>query len=283
MSVSEISLVVNAALDTSPDVRSSQPFLIRHARGADKLEQCVALQQEVWGYPEREVVPRNIFVLAQALGGHVLGAYDHAGSLAGFAMAVAAHQAQPGGGSPGEAAAEPRPYLHSHMLAVRAHYRNQGLGFALKRAQREDALGRGITRMRWTFDPLVEKNAWFNFEKLGAAARQYLPDFYGQLASTLQGGLPTDRLLVEWDLDRERVRTALGEPTKRVHDVEPAHVITLPGKLAEWKASGARDRLLAVQQELREQFADAFARGLCLKGFRKAPEGGGAYLLFPQA
>ncbi len=271
--------------DAVPELEPGQRFEIRHCRGTDELEQCVALEQETWGYPDREVVPRNIFVLAQVLGGHVLGAYDASGSLAGFALAVAAHEPQPAGASPGEIPAAPRPYLHSHMLAVRAGYRNQGLGFALKRAQREDALGRGITRMRWTFDPLIEKNACFNLRKLGATVRQYLPDFYGQLASTLQGGLPTDRLLVEWELDSARVCTALGEPAgqQAAHERAPAQVITLPGELAEWKASGARDRLLAVQRELREQFAHAFAQGFRLEGFRSAPAGGGAYLLFPQA
>ena len=272
---------LETVFETKPGVR----FRFRHCRGPEELEQCVALQQESWGYPDREVVPRNIFVLAQALGGHVLGAWDDRGMLAGFAMAVAAHEAQPGGAAAQSFPAAPSAYLHSHMVAVRAGHRNRGLGFALKRAQRVDALGRGITRMRWTFDPLVEKNAWFNLHKLGATAQRYLPDFYGKIESTLQGGLPTDRLLVEWELWGERVCAALDEPAKpSAGDArQPAKRITLPGELARWKTHGDRDRLLEVQRSLREQFTNAFAQGLRLEGFRTAAGGGGDYLLFPQA
>ncbi len=277
--------VAETTLEVVFESKLGARFRIRHCRGPKELEQCVALQQESWGYPDREVVPRNIFVLAQALGGHVLGAWDDAGRLAGFAMAVAAHEAQPGGAAAQSFPTAPAAYLHSHMVAVRAEYRDRGLGFALKRAQREDALGRGITRMRWTFDPLVEKNAWFNLQKLGATARRYLPDFYGQIESALQGGLPTDRLLAEWDLRGERVCAALDEPTKpSTGDArQPAKRITLPGEPARWKAHGDRDRLLEVQRSLREQFADAFAQGLRLEGFCTTAGGGGDYLLFPQA
>ncbi len=34
--------------------------------------------------------------------------------------------------------------MHSHMLAVKAPYRNRGLGNRLKREQRNEALSRGI-------------------------------------------------------------------------------------------------------------------------------------------
>ena len=261
--------------------RSEQLLRIRHCRGPAELEQCVELEQESWGYPDREVVPRNIFVLAQALGGHVLGAWDEAGLLAGFAMAVAAHEA------PAGSSAAPRAYLHSHMLAVRPEYRNQGLGFALKRAQRDDALSRGITRMRWTFDPLVAKNAWFNLGKLGATARHYLPDFYGRIDSTLQGGLPTDRLLAEWELQSDRVCAALegraSRPANEAQEAEPAQRIPLPAEVAHWRANGMREPLLHAQQLLHRRFTECFAQGLCLAGFQAAPAAGGAYLLFPQA
>ena len=40
----------------------------------------------------------------------------------------------------------------------------------LKLFQREEALGRGIRLMEWTFDPLEMKNAHFNLNRLGAIA-----------------------------------------------------------------------------------------------------------------
>jgi predicted GNAT superfamily acetyltransferase len=86
--------------------------------------------------------------------------------------------------------ASSRPYLHSHMLAVKQGYRDRGLGFRLKMAQREEALTRGIRLIQWTFDPLEIKNAFLNISKLGAIARTYHVDFYGVSSSRLQGGLP---------------------------------------------------------------------------------------------
>ena len=54
-----------------------------------------------------------------------------------------------------------RPYLHSHMLGVLPKYHNAGIGRRLKLRQREEALGRGITLIEWTFDPLELKNAYW--------------------------------------------------------------------------------------------------------------------------
>ena len=99
------------------------------------------------------------------------------------------------------------------MLAVLPQYRNTGLGRRLKLAQRDDALERGIDLMEWTFDPLEIKNAHLNIARLGAIARRYMRNIYGPSTSPLQGGLPTDRLVVEWWLRSERVRRALGEET----------------------------------------------------------------------
>jgi predicted GNAT superfamily acetyltransferase len=89
------------------------------------------------------------------------------------------------------------------MLAVAQMYRNKGVGARLKFAQREFAIQRGIRLIEWTFDPLEARNAYFNFQKLGVIVRRYYPDFYGETTGT-QGGLPTDRVVAEWWLDRTR-------------------------------------------------------------------------------
>ena len=243
----------------------------------EELDQCVALEQQIWGYPDRELVPRNMFVLAQALGGHVLGAWDEEGSLAGFAMAIAAHQAFWANSQAQQA--PPTPYLHSHMLAVAPVYRNQGLGVALKLAQRDEALARGISVMRWTFDPLVAKNAFLNLRRLRAAAVQYLPDFYGPLPSGLQGGLPSDRLLIEWHLTHVAAPRSHGE----LHAEIPRerHLLALPAAIDRWRAEGDRAALASAQQSLRRQFAEAFAAGLRVYDFLPGSDGGGAYVLLP--
>ena len=110
----------------------------------------------MWGYSDGDLVPRRVFILADRIGGQVIGAFD-GDVLVGFAMSL-----------PG--LRDGRPYLHSHMLAVLPEYRNAGLGRRLKLAQRDDALARGIDLMEWTFDPLEIKNAHLNIARLGAIA-----------------------------------------------------------------------------------------------------------------
>ena len=135
------------------------------------------------------------FIVAEKIGGQVIGAFDD-GKLVAFALSVPGAR---GGHS----------YLHSQMLAVSAEYRNAGLGRRIKFFQREDALACGFELIEWTFDPLEIKNAYLNIERLGAIARRYSVNQYGFTSSPLQGGLPSDRLVAEWWLKSKRVEYLL--------------------------------------------------------------------------
>jgi predicted GNAT superfamily acetyltransferase len=233
----------------------------------DDFERVVELQRAVWGVSEGDLVPRRIFVVAERIGGQVIGAFDgHA--LAGFAMALPGYR-------------DGRVYLHSHMLAVLPEYRNAGLGRRLKLAQRDDALARGIERMEWTFDPLEIKNAHLNIARLGAIARRYMRNFYGQSSSPLQGGLPTDRLVVEWGLRSQRVRRALGEEIA-IEEAkgEAVERIDVPCIISDWKGDPER-RTLAESLQMRNRLIleSAFARGLAVTGYERQPNGDGFFLL----
>ena len=256
---------------------------IRACAGFDELEACVQLEIETWGYDMSDVLPRKAFLLAQKIGGQVIGAFDTelAGrtpeggpeSLVGFVLSW-----------PGMKISErgPRAYLHSHMLAVREGYRNRGLGAQLKLEQRREALARGIRHMEWTFDPLEIKNAYLNIHKLGAIACRYEENFYGVSSSRLQGGLPTDRLVAEWRLDSPRVVTALeGRPTEgRFIEEKIQERISVPASIYEWRASEAdRERALIVQMENRRRFQQAFSQGLAVVGFIRDVEGNGVFEL----
>ena len=70
-------------------------------------------------------------------------------------------------------------YLHSHITGVDPRLQNKSLGFALKQFQRSWALAHGTSSIRWTADPLVRRNLYFNLCKLGATIVDYYPDFYG--------------------------------------------------------------------------------------------------------
>jgi predicted GNAT superfamily acetyltransferase len=252
---------------------------IRSCEGFDEFDACVQLEIETWGYVESELIPRKTFLLAQTIGGQVIGAFesdistDGTGksteNLVGFAMSLPGVKTEEG---------RARPYLHSHMLAVREGYRNRGVGVELKRKQRDEALSRSITRIEWTFDPLEIKNAFLNIHRLGALARTYRPDFYGVSSSRLQGGLPTDRLLAEWELESPRVREVLDGGPAAVNDIEER--ILVPAQIYQWKASRVdRERAHAVQMENRRKFQQAFSQGLVVLGFSLDAEGNGIFEL----
>jgi len=254
---------------------SSDPILIRTCEGFEELSACVQLQVEVWGYGDRDVVPRRVFIVGKKIGGQVMGAFDTSlpgaspegdpENLVGFAMAL-----------PG--ITQGKPYLHSHMLAVNPEYRNRGIGRRLKLFQREEALGRGIRRMEWTFDPLEIKNSFLNVAKLGAIVRRYAPNFYGVSSSRLHGQVPTDRLYAEWWLDSDWVSSTLGGKPKTVPAVEQE--ISVPHQIAQWRHSPAdQERVLDIQTRNREHFQQAFARQLAVVGLRIDAEGNGIYQL----
>lgn len=270
--------------------RNGVTYVLRPCHTTDELDLCTALQQQCFGYLERDVAPRNMLVLAQAIGGHVIGAFTPSGALAGFAMAVAAHEPvtlpdgrwmQPVLGDPYPESEiplpPPTPYHHSHMLAVAPEHRDSGLGAALKFAQRRDSLARGIQRMRWTFDPLAIKNASFNLNRLGATARHSIHNFYGNVDSALQGNLPTDRLVADWDLAGERAQ--LAEQRLPMPSLPVASQVLIPSQLAAWRSEGKLDRLIQLQSEVRDQFSTAFTDGLILHSFVPDGHGGGRYLL----
>jgi predicted GNAT superfamily acetyltransferase len=105
------------------------------------------------------------------------------------------------------------PHLHSHMLATVPEWQSRGVGFALKLAQRAAALDAGFDEVRWTYDPLLARNAWFNLTKLGATATGFLPEFYGEMTDLLNAGDRSDRFEVRWSLRSPRtIAAAEGTP-----------------------------------------------------------------------
>ena len=225
---------------------------------------AVKLQQEIWGFDEIELLPVRLFVVATKIGGQAFGAFD-GDRMVGFCLAIPG--LKPGG----------KYYLHGHMLGVRKEYRNAGVGRILKLLQRDDAIGRGVSLIEWTFDPLEIKNAYFNMERLGAIVRRYVQNQYGTTTSHLHGGLPTDRCTAEWWLESSRVKALLdGQPIART-PIEarisvPANIATL----RENEPAQARE----IQQRISEEFRAAFHKDLAVTGFERTTEAG-TYLLGP--
>ena len=243
---------------------SAAAIEVRNSTDVEELRAFVALQKEVWGFADNELVPLRIFSLAPKIGGQAIGAWEGK-TLVGFAFSIP-------GTRNGHA------YLHSHMLAVKAAYRNSGLGRRLKLFQREDAIARGYELIEWTFDPLEIKNSYLNLERLGAIARRYNINQYGITSSPLQGFLPTDRLVAEWWLTSKRVDTLLANQEQSAFREEMR--IEIPAEIYAWKANPeTRQKAADVQSRTREQFLKAFSEGLACLRYGRDENGSGVFVL----
>ncbi len=170
---------------------------LRKLESLADFERLLAVQRAVWRLDDAALTPLSQFRISAEMGGILLGVFI-GGKLAGFVYSFPAEFAG-------------KRSQHSHQLAVLPEFRGQGLGKALKWAQREEALKRGYDLITWTFDPLQARNAALNLRCLGAFSRTYFRNFYGSApALSLGPGIPTDRLLVEWPLQERRVENRAG-------------------------------------------------------------------------
>ncbi|WP_225429968.1 GNAT family N-acetyltransferase [Deinococcus detaillensis] len=165
-------------------------FTIRDLHTAREMVVLEDLQRAAWGYSETAVHPRNIFRIHAHLGGVVAAAFpvdetdEECGPAFGFVYGFPAYQ-------------DGRIWHHSHLLALRPDWRGHGAAAALKHHQARRVREMGLTKVTWTFDPLVARNARFNLGKLGARAVSYHPEWY------VAEDLPADRLMMEWDVSTE--------------------------------------------------------------------------------
>ena len=241
---------------------------IRECSTLDELAECVDLQREVFALPEIEISPVRHFVVTKNAGGFALGAFSE-GRLVGFVLSVPAFLR-------GEKA------FYSHMTAVRENFQGSGVGARLKWAQRDRALKDNVKFIKWTFEPVKARNAFFNLEKLGAIVTEYHDNFYGTDYSTSPDekiGLASDRLFAEWDLESQKV-SALSAGESFRDDSEPAMRIEIPKNWREL-VNAAAETALAEQLRIRGDFHAAFSRGLVGRGFLR-DSASPCYLLFEE-
>ena len=172
---------------------------IRAIDRIEELRNVEALQKDVWGCADLDIVPLTLLLASHEVGGVLIGAYDES-QLIGFVYGFPGYE-------------QGRVTHHSHMLAVKPAYRNHNVGYKLKLAQRAAVRAQGINRITWTFDPLQSLNAHFNFAKLGVVADAYKINFYGEATSSFLHQFGTDRLWVTWNIASRRVRERLTAKT----------------------------------------------------------------------
>ena len=149
----------------------------------EEFKAIEGLQAEIWGTAIGVTPGIFLFVVAKE-GGIVLLAQDN-GKPVGFSYGILG------------LTEDNRVKLASHQTGVLPAYRDRGLGFDLKLAQRQAALAKSLDLITWTFDPLQGRNAWLNLRKLGAVCQTYIPDLYGEMNDAFNQGLPSDRFNVD--------------------------------------------------------------------------------------
>jgi chorismate synthase len=166
--------------------------VVRELQNTREFEQAEEVQMSAWGMGPRGAVPKEVMIAINDNGGLVLGAFEGK-KMVGFALTLVGHL----GG---------RVYMYSHMTGVVKEYQSKGIGYLIKQKQREISLKRGFSSIAWTFDPLIARNAYFNFNKLGVIARNYHIDYYGPMKDSINAGWATDRFLCEWFIEPASLR-----------------------------------------------------------------------------
>lgn len=263
------------------------PVTYRDLTTLGEFAAVVDLERRIWGPGYDEVVPVPILTVTVHRGGILIGAFDGE-RLIGFVYSL-----------PG--IKHGRATQWSHMLGVVDEFRNDGVGHRLKLLQRERALAIGVDVIEWTYDPMQAMNAHLNFAKLGVVVEDYEVNIYGDSASPLHRGNPTDRFVAEWNIrdplvacrlqalpgaTRGSAEAARDSIPLRAHDAGDAARINRAAAAGEWldcvdvrldldarrllveipmgfneMLSRVPDRALAWRMATREIFTCYFARG----------------------
>lgn len=274
---------------------------IRSLFGLDELRDMVNLQQTYWGDDAESVVPAQMLYSLANHGGHVLAAFDEGqpvGMLVGFIGTDSAVTDRP---------ALANLQLVSKRMVVLRPYRGSGIGFRLKKMQRDLAIQQGIRLVTWTFDPVMALNAHLNARKLGGICTRYYQDYYGTSEGSglvLLGS--SDRLYVEWwvtnrgveeRLHGKRPDLSLGHYLSAGTPILNPAEMSAGGQLAprmappqfsqdntlalleipaDFNALAAEDEALARawRGHVRAMFVQAFARGFVVTDFLRAAQEG---------
>jgi predicted GNAT superfamily acetyltransferase len=217
-------------------------FRIAAVNALADFERCVELQLAVWGYSDGDLMPKRVFIVAERIGGQVIGAFDR-DVMVGFAMSLPGYR-------------DGKPYLHSHMLAVLPEYRNAGLGRRLKlrlgaivRRYLPNIYGPSTSQLQGGLptDRLVAE-WWLR----SARVRRALGEEMAEVAGAV-------------DISAQEVVQ-----------------VTVPHAVTDWKQSADQRKLAeTLQTRNRLVFESAFMHGLAVTGFERSSGGDGCYLLTP--
>jgi len=269
-------MAVNAARTLAEDAARAAGVELRLLTTLEDADRIVRVMVATWG--EHQLVPREMIRALADSGNIPCGAF-RSDELVGY---VLGWMALDGDG----------PHVHSHMLAVLPGSRSVGVGYALKLAQRAQALEAGYRVVRWTFDPLQARNAHFNLTKLGVQCDRFHRDFYGAMSDALNRGDRSDRLVVRWDLD-QAIGSSTSPPVPHLDALRARGPLEMPtperGEEPALAAGGSvrvgipadyvglKERDPALASEWRDAVGDVLDRcfdlGMIVMGFSRGPDG----------
>jgi predicted GNAT superfamily acetyltransferase len=231
----------------------SSELQIVEVESTQQAEEMAAFFKTIWTDGD-EVVPFDLILAAVHVGGYAGLAKQGevaVGASFGFLGEYASHK-----------------ILHSHVTAASV----PGVGFQLKQHQFAWAQQREIGGITWTFDPLVRRNCVFNFEKLGAMAIEYQPNFYGTMTDAINAGDDSDRLFAYWPVQDQvseaptktnaiALKNVSGEPKGMAFDANKAFWVELPEDIESLRKNDldlARQWRKAVREVLQPALDDGW-------------------------
>ncbi len=231
----------------------SSQLQIVEVESPQQAEEMAAFFKTIWTDGD-EVVPFDLILAAVHVGGYASLAKQEGvavGASFGFLGDYAAHKV-----------------LHSHVTAASL----PGVGFQLKKHQFAWAQAREIAGITWTFDPLVRRNCVFNFEKLGAMAIEYQPNFYGTMTDAINAGDDSDRLFAYWPVQDQvsdtptktsviALKNESGKPKLQTFDSSKAFWVELPEDIESLRKNDialAREWRKAVRETLKPVLDDGW-------------------------
>ncbi|MBE1515242.1 hypothetical protein [Nesterenkonia halotolerans] len=216
-----------------------------------ELEAACRLYRDVFSYSgEDQGINARLLKNLLTYGGTVVGAVDPAGVVRGMAFGWTAVDTS---------TEDPHIYHFSQAAVVSQDLQGQGVGRALKNVQAAVAHRQGASRMRWTYNPMISRNAHFNLDVLGAQGRWFTKDALA--------GPGTDRITVEWRLDGSVAEPASSAAAENLEAALGTDELTEPGQI-QMRPDAA---LLVVPAQqptdeevidlLRTRFSDLFEHG----------------------
>ncbi|MDN5726623.1 MAG: hypothetical protein L0G99_11945 [Propionibacteriales bacterium] len=145
----------------------------------DEIAEASDLYRRVFGYVDPAAALNTRLLLSMMrYGGLCLGARDDHDRLVAFSYGWTGLD----GGD---------PFHYSQSTVVDQSWQGRGLGRAMKYAQRDEVLARGMQQMRWSYDPMLSRNGHFNLDVLGGRSHEVVPDLLGT---------GEHRVIIRWDL-----------------------------------------------------------------------------------